>query len=30
VQPFVIDMQDGLFFDSFGAPLDPLREPRYS
>jgi hypothetical protein len=28
--PFVIDMQDGLFINSFGAPLDPLGEPRYS
>jgi len=28
--PFVVDMQDGLFFDSFGSPMDPLREPKYS
>ena len=28
--PFVIDMQDGLFIDSFGAPLDPLGEPKYT
>lgn len=28
--PFVIDMQDGLFIESFGAPLDPLGEPRYT
>ncbi len=27
--PFVIDMQDGLFLDSLGAPRDPLSEPRY-
>lgn len=26
--PFVIDMQDGLFIDSFGAPMDPLAEPK--
>jgi len=28
--PFVIDMQDGLFIDSFGSPMDPLKEPKYS
>ena len=27
--PFVIDMQDGLFIDSFGRPQDPLRPPHY-
>lgn len=29
VTPFVIDMQDGLFIDSFGKPLDPLGKARY-
>ena len=27
--PFVIDMQDGLFIDSFGRPQDPLRPPHH-
>jgi len=25
--PFMVDMQDGLFIDSFGRPQDPLRPP---
>lgn len=28
-RPFVIDMQDGLFIDSFGSPMDPLGKARY-
>lgn len=27
--PFVIDMQDGLFIDSFGRAQDPLRPPQH-
>lgn len=27
--PFVIDVQDGLFIDSFGRPQNPLRPPHY-
>jgi hypothetical protein len=28
--PFVIDMQDALFIDSFGSPMDPLDEAKYA
>ena len=27
--PFVVDMQDGLFINSFGAPMDPLGKTKY-
>ena len=27
--PFVVDMQDGLFINSFGAPMDPLGKTNY-